>query len=100
MNTTYGLFGPVPKKTLFGRHRSAPDAKALILTSCTYDGLRYDLPPIIAAAHAKGIKVIIDGPGTRMRFPPGLPPDRAGGRRRLRDAVDLTRCSRRSAERA
>ena len=37
-----------------------PDAQALILTSCTYDGLRYDLAPIIEAAHAKGIKVIID----------------------------------------
>jgi arginine decarboxylase len=34
--------------------------KPWILTSCTYDGLRYDLPPIIQAAHAKGIKVIID----------------------------------------
>lgn len=36
------------------------EAQALILTNCTYDGLRYDLLPIIAAAHAKGIKVIID----------------------------------------
>src|SRR5690349_1035984 len=36
------------------------DAQALILTSCTYDGLRYDLAPIVEAAHAKGIKVIID----------------------------------------
>lgn len=35
-------------------------AQALILTNCTYDGLRYDLLPIIAATHAKGIKVIID----------------------------------------
>jgi arginine decarboxylase len=36
------------------------DAQALILTSCTYDGLRYDLPEIVEAAHARGIKVIID----------------------------------------
>lgn len=32
----------------------------LILTSCTYDGLRYDLNPIIEAAHEQGIKVIVD----------------------------------------
>ena len=30
-----------------------PQAKALILTSCTYDGFRYDLAPIIEAAHAR-----------------------------------------------
>jgi len=60
LNRKFGLYGPVPKKTILdaiGRH---PDAEALILTSCTYDGLRYDLAPIVAAAHAKGIKVIVD----------------------------------------
>ncbi len=31
-----------------------------MLTSCTYDGLRYDLAPIIEAAHTKGIKVVVD----------------------------------------
>ena len=60
VNRKYGLFGPVSKKTLFAAIKANPDAKALILTSCTYDGLRYDLPPIIAAAHQHGIKVIID----------------------------------------
>lgn len=60
VNATFGLFGPVPKATLFDAIEAHPDAVALILTSCTYDGLRYDLTPIIAAAHAKGIKVIID----------------------------------------
>ena len=60
LNRKYGLYGPVPKKTLLGAIRQHPDAEALILTSCTYDGLRYDLAPIIEAAHAHGIKVIID----------------------------------------
>jgi len=60
LNRKYGLYGPVPKKTLLDAIRRHPDAEALILTSCTYDGLRYDLAPIIEAAHAKGIKVIID----------------------------------------
>jgi arginine decarboxylase len=60
LNRKYGLFGPVPKKAVLAAIRRHPDAEALILTSCTYDGLRYDLKPIIEAAHAKNIKVIID----------------------------------------
>ncbi len=60
LNRKYGLYGPVPKKTLLEAIRRHPDAEALILTSCTYDGLRYDLAPIVEAAHAKGIKVIVD----------------------------------------
>jgi len=60
LNRKYGLYGPVPKKTLLREIKKHPDAQALILTSCTYDGLRYDLAPIVEAAHAKGIKVIID----------------------------------------
>jgi arginine decarboxylase len=60
LNRKYGLYGPVPKKTLLAAIKKHPDAQALIITSCTYDGLRYDLPPIIEAAHARGIKVIID----------------------------------------
>jgi arginine decarboxylase len=60
LNRKYGLYGPVPKKTLLNSIKKHPGAQALILTSCTYDGLRYDLAPVIDAAHAKGIKVIID----------------------------------------
>jgi arginine decarboxylase len=60
LNRKYGLYGPVPKKVLLREIQRHPDAQALILTSCTYDGLRYDLAPIIKAAHEKGIKVIID----------------------------------------
>jgi len=60
LNRKYGLHGPVPKKVLLAAIRKHPDAQALIITSCTYDGLRYDLPPIVEAAHARGIKVIID----------------------------------------
>ncbi len=60
LNRKFGLYGPVSKKTILEAIRRHPDAEALILTSCTYDGLRYDLAPIVAAAHAKGIKVIVD----------------------------------------
>ena len=60
LNRKYGLYGPVPKKALFDAIEKHADAEALILTSCTYDGLRYDLAPIVEAAHKKNIKVIID----------------------------------------
>ncbi len=60
LNRKYGLYGPVPKKALLKSIKENPDAQALILTSCTYDGLRYDLKPIIEAAHARDIKVIVD----------------------------------------
>jgi arginine decarboxylase len=55
---------------------SIPDAQALILTSCTYDGLRYDLAPIVEAAHARGIKVIVDEAWYGFaRFHPEFRPD-------------------------
>ncbi|MDV6346626.1 aminotransferase class I/II-fold pyridoxal phosphate-dependent enzyme [Nitrosomonas sp. Is35] len=60
VNKKFNIYGPVAKQTLFKAIEEHSDAQALILTNCTYDGLRYDLPPIIEAAHAKGIKVIID----------------------------------------
>ena len=60
LNRKYGLYGPVAKKVLLNAIKNHPDAQALIITSCTYDGLRYDLPPIIEAAHKRGIKVIVD----------------------------------------
>ena len=60
LNRKYGLYGPVPKDVLLSKIRKHSDAQALILTSCTYDGLRYDLAPIVAAAHERGIKVIVD----------------------------------------
>jgi arginine decarboxylase len=60
VNKKYGIFGPIPKKTILRAIEEHADAEAMVLTSCTYDGLRYDLAPIIEAAHAKGIKVVVD----------------------------------------
>lgn len=60
VNKRYSIYGPVPKRAILKAIEQHADAEALILTSCTYDGLRYDLPPIVEAAHAQGIKVIID----------------------------------------
>lgn len=58
--SSYGLYGPIPRIAILDAIDENPDARVLLLTSCTYDGLRYDLEPIIEHAHARGIKVIVD----------------------------------------
>jgi arginine decarboxylase len=75
VNRQYGIFGPVPRATLLQAIAEHGDARLLVLTSCTYDGLRYDLEPIAAAAHARGIKVLIDEAWySHARFHPDLRP--------------------------
>ncbi len=75
VNKKYGVFGPVPKATILRAIDEHADAQLLVLTSCTYDGLRYDLKPIIDAAHAKNIKVLIDEAWfSHARFHPDLRP--------------------------
>ena len=75
VNRKYGVFGPVPKKTILRAIEEHPDAQLLVLTSCTYDGLRYDLKPIVEAAHAHNIKVLIDEAWfSHARFHPDLRP--------------------------
>jgi len=75
VNRKYGVFGPVPKKTILRAIDDHPDAELLVLTSCTYDGLRYDLKPIVEAAHAHDIKVLIDEAWfSHARFHPDLRP--------------------------
>ena len=55
VNRRFGVFGPVPKSTILRAIEEHPDAQLLVLTSCTYDGLLYDLRPIIEAAHARSM---------------------------------------------
>jgi arginine decarboxylase len=75
VNERHGLFGPVPKARVLQAIADHPEAQVLILTSCTYDGLRYDLAPIIQAAHVAGLKVIVDEAWYgHARFHPDLRP--------------------------
>jgi arginine decarboxylase len=75
VNLQYGVFGPVPMQTILHAIDEHPDSQLLVLTSCTYDGLRYDLRPIIEAAHARGIRVLIDEAWySHARFHPDLRP--------------------------
>ncbi len=60
VKTRFGLYGPVPRARVLEALDAHPDARLLVLTSCTYDGFRYDLRPIVDAAHERGIKVLID----------------------------------------
>ena len=59
-NPRYGFYGPVPRQRISAAIAEHPDAHLLVLTSCSYDGFRYDLGPIIAEAHGAGIKVLVD----------------------------------------
>ena len=54
----------------------APDAKALFVTSPTYNGLGADLPAIAALAHDAGVPFVTDQAwGPHLRFCPELPVD-------------------------
>lgn len=60
VNARYGLYGPVCKEAVVQAIDEHPDARLLVLTSCTYDGFYYDLAPLIARAHGAGMKVLVD----------------------------------------
>lgn len=75
VNRDFGLYGPVPKRVIFDAIDRFPEARLLVLTSCTYDGFYYDLAPIIERAHAAGIRVLIDEAWyAHGRFHPDLRP--------------------------
>ncbi|AOS98208.1 Arginine decarboxylase [Microbulbifer aggregans] len=75
VNQHYGIYGPVSKAKIFDAIDRNPSARLLVLTSCTYDGLRYDLKPIIEYAHDHGVYVLIDEAWyAHGRFHPELRP--------------------------
>jgi len=56
--------------------RAHPEAKALIVTSPTYNGLAADLRALADVAHAAGVPFIVDQAwGPHLRFCPDLPVD-------------------------
>ncbi|AQQ68439.1 ornithine decarboxylase [Microbulbifer agarilyticus] len=60
LHPQFGIYGPVCRTDIEKALDAHPDAALLVITSCTYDGLRYDLKPIIDYAHERGVKVLID----------------------------------------
>jgi lysine decarboxylase len=56
--------------------REHPEAKAVFVTSPTYNGLAADLPGIAVTVHAAGVPFIVDQAwGPHLRFCPELPVD-------------------------
>lgn len=60
LNPKYGIFAPPSLEQIKELIENNPDAKLIVLTGCTYEGLLIDLRQVVAMAHAKGMKVFID----------------------------------------
>ena len=59
-NPEYGIFSPPRIDQIKSLIEENSDAKLIVLTGCTYDGLLTDLKQVVKLAHAHGIKVFID----------------------------------------
>ncbi len=60
LNAQYGIFAPPSLKDISAAINENPDAKLLVLTGCTYDGLLANLQQVVEMAHARNMKVFID----------------------------------------
>ncbi|MBD3654674.1 aminotransferase class I/II-fold pyridoxal phosphate-dependent enzyme [Kangiella sp.] len=60
LNPKYGIFAPPSLADMKLAIKQNPDAKLLVLTGCTYDGLLSDLKQVVDLAHAHNVKVFID----------------------------------------
>ena len=58
--TEFGLWGSVTPESVRNALARNPDASAVILTSPTYEGVISDIRGICAAAHERGVPVIVD----------------------------------------
>ncbi|MDP4133421.1 MAG: PLP-dependent transferase [Bacillota bacterium] len=69
-----GTFGPLKPDNVAAALEENPDAKLVILTSPTYEGVISDISGICRAAHAKGIPVLVDeAHGAHLGFGYGFP---------------------------
>lgn len=60
LDPKYGIFAPPSLTQLKAMIDDNPDARLIVLTGCTYDGLLTDLRQVVDYAHQHGIKVFID----------------------------------------
>ena len=60
LHPDYGIFAPPSLTEIKTAIQENPDAKLIVLTGCTYDGLLLDIRAIVTMAHESGIKVFID----------------------------------------
>lgn len=69
------LLAPAHSAHILAALANYPQAKLLVLTAVTYEGLRHDLRPLIAAAHSFGVRVLVDEAWfAYARFHPRLRP--------------------------
>ncbi|MEW9798887.1 aminotransferase class V-fold PLP-dependent enzyme [Alteromonas sp. CYL-A6] len=60
LNPDYGIFAPPKLEQLKAEIEANPDARLIVLTGCTYDGLLTDLKQVVDLGHQHGMKVFID----------------------------------------
>ncbi len=60
LNPDYGIFAPPELDQLAQTVEANKDAKLIVLTGCTYDGLLTDLRQVVELGHQYGMKVFID----------------------------------------
>lgn len=76
ISNEFGILIPTRKEDIFMQLDENRDAKLLVLSVPTYDGLRYYLPEIIERAHSLGMKVYVDEAwGAHLHFHPDYYPD-------------------------
>ncbi|MEC9281089.1 MAG: aminotransferase class V-fold PLP-dependent enzyme [Bdellovibrionota bacterium] len=59
-DSKYGFFAPPKIEDIRIAIEENPDAKLIVLTGATYEGILTDIRKVVELAHAKGIKVFID----------------------------------------
>jgi arginine decarboxylase len=60
LDQQYGIFSPPSLTQLEQKITENQDAKLIVLTGCTYDGLLTDLKQVVELGHKHGMKVFID----------------------------------------
>lgn len=69
-----GIAGPISPASVADALEKNPDAKLVIVTSPTYEGILSDIPAICGVAHARGVPVLVDeAHGAHLGFGHGFP---------------------------
>ena len=74
VDESFGVLASITPEQVRAALAAHPDAKLLVLTSPTYEGVISDLAAICTAAHAAGVPVLVDeAHGAHLGLAPGWP---------------------------
>ena len=74
MDPDFGVFASVPPEAVERALRETPGARAVILTSPTFDGCISDIAAIAALCHARGVPLLVDeAHGAHLGLSPHFP---------------------------